>query len=388
MLRLASKPAIHEDPRPMRPNRPPAISSRVRRGEVRDRIEAMLLGGAIGDALGAGLEFLGAHEVQRLVGPAGPTTFLPAYGRSGAITDDTQMTLFTAEGLIRARVRAELKGICNLPSVVRYAYVRLLSTQGIEPHPSDQGCGSAWRNGWLLAQPELHARRAPGRTCIAGLLDGRIGTLAEPLNTSKGCGTVMRVAPVAVLHLAGVDAFAVGCETAALTHGHATAILAAGALALTLGYVLEGASLHTALDLSRARLRGERGHEETERALAAAVALAASPTPPSMHAVASLGPGWVAEEALSVAVYCALVAPDPLAGLRLAVTHGGDSDSTGAIAGHLLGALHGSARLPADLVRDVEARDVIRQVAHDLCAHLLERPSGLAERDWERYPGT
>ena len=50
-------------------------------------------------------------EILRKFGPKGITQYAPAYGGIGRITDDTQMTLFTAEGLIRAWVRGCMKGI-------------------------------------------------------------------------------------------------------------------------------------------------------------------------------------------------------------------------------------------------------------------------------------
>ena len=71
-----------------------------------DRYRACLLAGAIGDALGAPVEFLTRREILRDFGPEGIRDHAPAYGRMAAITDDTQMTLFTAEGLLRARLHA------------------------------------------------------------------------------------------------------------------------------------------------------------------------------------------------------------------------------------------------------------------------------------------
>jgi len=82
---------------------------------VLDRIRGTLLGGAVGDALGAGIEFLGLAEIRQRFGPTGLKDYVPAYGRRGAITDDTQMSLFTAEGLIRAWVRMQERGICSVP---------------------------------------------------------------------------------------------------------------------------------------------------------------------------------------------------------------------------------------------------------------------------------
>jgi ADP-ribosylglycohydrolase len=68
---------------------------------LRDRYRGCLLGGAVGDALGAGIVFLSLGEIRQRYGPTGVTGYVSAYGRAGAITDDTQMTLFTAEGLLR-----------------------------------------------------------------------------------------------------------------------------------------------------------------------------------------------------------------------------------------------------------------------------------------------
>jgi len=66
-------------------------------------IRGCLLGGAVGDALGAPIEFDDLAKIRSRFGPAGLRDYAPAYGRVDAFTDDTQMTLFTAEGLIRAQ---------------------------------------------------------------------------------------------------------------------------------------------------------------------------------------------------------------------------------------------------------------------------------------------
>ena len=69
-----------------------------------------LLGGAVGDALGAPIEFMGLEEIRSRFGPRGVTDLTDGVWPAGSITDDTQMTLFTAEGLLRAQVRGALKG--------------------------------------------------------------------------------------------------------------------------------------------------------------------------------------------------------------------------------------------------------------------------------------
>jgi len=328
---------------------------------ARDRVRGCLLGGAVGDALGAPVEFLRLPEIRARFGPAGIRDLAPAYGRLGAITDDTQMTLFTAEGLLLAWRRYSLRGICHPPSMMHAAYLDWLRTQGEAPGFAAPGIGG------LAALPEMNSRRAPGNTCLSALLAAtRLGEPAR--NDSKGCGGVMRVAPCGLLatHPASpAEAFRLGCEAAALTHGHPSGILASGHFAATIAALRGGAALAPALDAADAVLAGREGAAETVAALAAARALAARgrPTP---EALESLGGGWVAEEALAIAVACALVAEDFADGVRLAVNHSGDSDSTGAIAGNLLGLLWGEGAIPPDWLEALELRAEIAAVADAL----------------------
>jgi len=120
--------------------------------------------------------------------------------------------------------------------------------------------------------------------------------------------------------------------------------------------------------------------------------LAASSLTPDAEQVEKLGGGWIAEEALAISLYCALVAKDFEHGISLAVNHGGDSDSTGAIAGNLLGAALGVNAIPERWRKQLELANVIEQVADDLHDYpewnIGEYVSGGDnERIWVRYPG-
>jgi ADP-ribosylglycohydrolase len=348
----------------------------VRGERTRDAYRGCLLGGAVGDALGAPVEFLRSDEIRRRFGPDGVTGYEPSYGRRGAITDDTQMTLFTAEALVRGLHRFEARGLASPAAVARGAYLRWLSTQG-------EAAETSGDPGWLVGVQELHARRAPGNTCLAALRAGGTGSPDHPVNDSKGCGGVMRVAPVGLARFD--DPFRVGAELAALTHGHPSGYLAAGYLAQVVAAVSQGAELRDACYVATERLAEECRHEETLAAVEAALALAACGEP-SVAAVESLGGGWVAEEAVAIGVYCALVARDFAHGVLLAVNHGGDSDSTGAITGNLLGLVAGERGIPAGWLEALELRDVIATVADDLWAHFGPEEPG-AGHDEERYPG-
>lgn len=326
---------------------------------LRDRFRGCLLGGAVGDALGAGVEFWSLGQIRERLGPTGVTGYVPAYGRTGAITDDTQMTLFTAEGLLEA-ARRPADGDGGQVSAIWQAYQRWLLTQNGSPRAARKHLGGA--GGGMLAQEFLWSHRAPGTICLRALTLGRPGSPEHAVNDSKGCGGVMRVAPAG---LADGDPFTLGCQAAALTHGHPAGYRAAGAFALMVGEIIRGTSVReaAAAAISRVRLAGD-GYE-VARALQAAVTAAGS-RPATPETVEGLGEGWVAEEALAIAVYCALAAKDFRSGVLLAVNHSGDSDSTGAICGNLLGAALGAGAIDPDLLSGLEGRAVIEQTADSL----------------------
>lgn len=257
-----------------------------------DRIKGCLLGGAVGDALGAPVEFLGWAEIKVTFGADGITDFAPAYGRKGAVTDDTQMMLFTAEGLLRAFVRSSAKGICYVPGVVHHALLRWLLTQGDTP------LADAHSDGWLITNRALWSRRAPGNTCLQSLLRAkRFGELAE--NNSKGCGAVMRVAPCAFFG----NAFEFACETGKLTHGHPSGYLAAGIFADILQRLAEhGGSLEHALTESLACYGLNDGMDEVRIALERVLFFFYEGWRPTPERIADFGGGWIAEEALAIGV--------------------------------------------------------------------------------------
>lgn len=345
------------------------------------RILGCLLGGAIGDALGAPIEFSSVHDIRRHYGPAGVAAFAKGEWGPGVFTDDTQMTLFTAEGLVRAAGRLRDRGNCDVPLVIWHAYQRWLDTQGYEvPWDAEYPPG---RSGWLVEEPALRHQRAPGTTCLSALCSGQRGSIEEPLNDRKGCGGVMRVAPIG---LVSDDPFDLACEAAALTHGHPSGYLAAGLFAAVVAGVASGASLRLSIDQALDRLRLQAGHEETLRAVQGALALAASGREPAPEAVESLGGGWVAEEAVAITLYCALVTSDFRRGVLLAVNHSGDSDSTGSMVGNLMGAALGLDAVPTDWLSGLDARPVIERLARDLAA-TFAAGSDYGSFDRDRYPG-
>jgi len=361
---------------------------------IKQRWRGCLLGGAVGDALGAPVEFMTLDEIRRQFGPSGITEMTTAFGRKGAITDDTQMALFTAEGLLRSHVRGT-GGAGQPVALVANAYQRWLHTQC-----GKTGVPDVDIDGWLIGNKELFASRVPGDSCLDALSAMRTaGERAR--NRSKGCGSVMRVAPVGLFCAREVGtspdraarrALELGCDTAALTHGHPTGQVAAGAFAALIALVVRDTPLRDALARIKPWVEKRPLAAETLTALerAESAAAAGSATPAD---VASLGEGWTADEALAISVFCALAAPDFETGVRLAVNHDGDSDSTGALAGNLLGAVHGLDSIPRRWLTGLELGGAIESVADDLATYpewpVGEFTDASPERAYwmARYPG-
>ena len=351
-----------------------------------DRLRGSLLAGAIGDALGAPVEFMDVADIHRQFGPDGISDYAPYMGRLGAITDDTQMTLFTAEGLLRAYVRGSLRGLCCITSVISHAYLRWLKTQGISPKMNiDEVTG-------LIGLRALHSRRAPGNTCLSALQTMTAFTNQKAQNHSKGAGGIMRVAPVAMMFhgqpKSANTVFDLGKESAWITHGHPCGYYSAAAFAVILHALFCNESLETGIDRAMQLLKSHPDAEETQQKFVLGVELARRGLPPQA-AIPMIGEARVGEEALGIAVYCALIASDLEHGIRLSVNHSGDSDTTGILVGQLLGAQYGETAIPQCWLEPLELREEIGRMADDLYHH---REWNLDELDYDeniikRYPG-
>lgn len=349
------------------------------------RVRGCLLGGAVGDALGAPVEFLSTAEIRAHFGNLGIQDFAPAFGRVGAITDDTQMTLFTAEGLIRAHARYQTRGIREFVSVIHHALLRWLYTQG-----QHSPLLRELPDGWLAGRSGLFNQRAPGLTCLAALEAARrLGEDAQ--NNSKGCGAIMRVAPIGLFVAAFEEhgetndpwsrVYELACASARTTHGHVSSTAASGFFALVIARLAEGQTLRDAVRSARGPLETHAGAGEVKAAVTQALELADSDARPMPESVERLGQGWVAEEALAIALFCALRAETFEGGVRMAVNHGGDSDSTGSLTGQLLGTLWGERAIPRRWLDRLELRNVIEAVADDMSAILQGRALS-GERDY------
>ncbi len=337
-----------------------------------DKYKGCLIGGAAGDALGFAVEFFSERKIFSRYGENGITEYSLKNGIA-EISDDTQMTLFTATGLLVGTTRRNMRGIMGTyPSYINFSYRDWYRTQTEQYPLKDKHHYS-----WLVNLPKMFSNRAPGNTCLSAIESNTFGTIEEPINRSKGCGGVMRVAPIGLyfgdksISIDEVDK--IGAEAAALTHGHSLGYIPAAALVHIIHLISHNndISLREAVEDMKVTMQrqfiGDEHISEFLDIVNRAVELSQNQNISDLDAIHSLGEGWVAEETLAIALYCSLKYENDFdKALIASVNHNGDSDSTGAVTGNILGAYLGMSKIPQKYIDNLELKDVILDIAEDL----------------------
>jgi len=321
------------------------------------KIYHCLVGGALGDALGRPVERLRSDQMKEYYGEEGIRD-LATVGLLARITDDTQMTLFTADGIIKSKLKDPVATEPDY-TLIYDSYQNWYKTQ---TQPFEQG----ERKGFLANVRDLYSPVGPGRTCLASLASGKMGTIENPINNSNGCGGVLRVAPVGLAYHDPEKAFEIGAKCAALTHGGPEGYLPAGFFAALIASIFNGKGLEESAQESLRILSRYDNYEASYELLFQAIALSKSDVP-HKEAIEMLGYGFVGSEAMAISLYCALKNPINLKeALIMAVNHSGDSDSTGSITGNILGLLIGLDTVPTAWIDYLELTGEISKLAMDL----------------------
>lgn len=359
------------------------------------RIQGCLLGGAVGDALGYAVEFTLWPAIQKRYGADGIMDFELTRGIA-IVSDDTQMTLFTANGMLNA-----LTDGSSISHGIWLAYKDWLATQECESSIVSKRS----MNTWLVNLPRLFARRAPGLTCLSAIGSSENGgTFHHNLNHSKGCGSIMRVAPLGLYPWQPTNGMAPSefaameaAKAGALTHGHALSHISSAALGYTVYRLtfedLDRSSPDTLRNLFMDTLSAMRKlfadyplfeqDIDTFCGLTQKAITMAESSFNDHEALIQLGEGWIAEEAWAIAVFACLRYPNDFhRAMVCAVNHDGDSDSTGAVTGNLLGAWLGREAVEAAFDLDkLEFRDTILELGCDLCHGVPDR----SDPEWIRW---
>ena len=349
-----------------------------------DQIRGSMIGGAIGDALGYAVEFKSEKEIFGTYGPDGITEYVLSNGKA-LISDDTQMALFTANGILVGETRLCMRGIGGVPhAYVPDAYQDWMKTQysdfkTVNKHERFTKEGG---RSWLLDVPELYSQRAPGNTCLSALhkraqMNYTDDNIRNPINDSKGCGGVMRIAPLALkyryfTHQKDLDMEA--AQLTAITHGHSLGYMPSSVVCHIISSILISypeKSLKEivleARDAAEGLFAGDPNLSNLTDIINRAVELSENDAE-DLENIHALGEGWVAEETMAIAIYCALKYQNDFSkAIIVSVNHNGDSDSTGAVTGNILGALVGYDAIEEKWKKNLELHDVILEMADDLC---------------------
>ncbi len=377
------------------------IKNKIKEAEIHlDAIRGCLIGGAAGDALGYPIEFMDIASIYAEFGKNGITEYkLDQCTGKALISDDTQMTLFTANGLLFGDTRGAMRGIQGPPSIyVAKAYQDWLYTQTNSYGESSEQKNT--RYSWLCDVPELYNRRAPGSTCISALYENKYkeykcNFIKTPKNNSKGCGGVMRVAPLALnykfIDMEQLDMEA--AEIAAITHSHSLGYMPAAVLCHIINKIVFPADNKMSLknivteakETTEKIFSGDEHISELTNLIDLAIILSENNSD-DIENIKQLGQGWVAEETLAIAIYCSLkYSTDFSKGIIAAVNHSGDSDSTGAVTGNILGALVGFKNIDVKWKENLECSNVVLEIADDICHGCqMDEYSKYWDADWSR----
>ena len=344
-----------------------------------NKVLGSMVGGAVGDALGYPVEFMSYDQILHKYGSGGITRYELNKEGVAEISDDTQMSLFTANGVLFCFTRYATHGVGASPAnYIRDSYIEWLQTQ----------IGSIdytqYHYNWIRGVKELHANRAPGQTCITALQ--QLANHKVVVNNSKGCGGIIRVAPLALFTanpkmdidtpLYITNSARESGEIAELTHKHPLGYIPAAFLSALIQKLMPYSYLSKThlkecvvdcMSLMEEIYPEQRTHTDCLKQLIDKAIKLSYSSESDFSAICQLGEGWVAEETLAIAIYCLLKYPDDFEKAIVAsVNHSGDSDSTGAVVGNIMGALLGYDAIP-DYYKDrLELRWLIEELATDI----------------------
>lgn len=338
-----------------------------------DKCRGSLIGGVVGDALGYAVEFSSLNDIRNKYGESGIADYELDRNGIAEFSDDTQMSLFTAEGLLSAVAAGKVHEKEILPFITT-AYEHWYYTQSYSALKMSKS--------WLTHIKALWARRAPGMTCMSALQSISMPNSAPVINNSKGCGGIMRVAPIGIFSAAHPKllnlehAGYLAGYAADITHKHPLSTYSSMALAM----IVADCIAHDNIDREMFRFivinrvfkllglyfKEDKYLSELHTLVDKSLEFAVSDKPDT-DAIYILGEGWVAEETLAIAVFSVMRHINDFEKcVCCAVNHSGDSDSTGAVAGNIIGAILGYNVIPQKYLTNLELHDVLLSVADDL----------------------
>lgn len=338
-----------------------------------DKFEGAIFGSALGDAFGYPLMSMSFEEICKTFEKSGARELAISRKTNTALfTEATQMSLFTADGILWASDEHVAYENGAVASYVFYSYQQWLYMQtktiadreyewlfDKEKNPNMSS---------LMKSKGLGKPRRLNDTNIDALLDakgGSFGTLSKGVNQNADNGAVKRVAPAGLFYGQNPDmAFRMACDIGAITHSHPDGYLPCGVYAALVSYLISDKPLDDAVNETMALLAAYPENQNTYSALQKAVDLANDEDIDPQEGLEDLGDGKSAISAVAIAVYSAILHQTNYKfAVALSANHDGDSAACGAITGGILGAWYGAKKLPKDWMKKIQYFNLLETVA-------------------------
>ncbi|MCL1824030.1 MAG: ADP-ribosylglycohydrolase family protein [Oscillospiraceae bacterium] len=351
------------------------MAIKAREITARERFEGAFLGFAVGDAFGYPIRDMEFTAMCRKFEKHGCLELAVSKQTETALfTDATQMMLFTADGITWADREAK-GGEINYTSYVFYAYQFWLYTQT----KTVAGREYAWlfdkeqnrRQCRLLKAKGLYKKRNTDDVSVEALLsarDNKYGRLINRINDNADNGGLKRVLPAGLyFNYDSEIAFRAGADFAAITHTAPVGYLSAGCYAAMIAELICGENLENAVNKAMRILREYEGHEPVLLTIDTALDFVKDQSISPREVLAKIGDGKTADEALAIAIFCALLhAEDFGNAIRLASNHDGESDVCAALCGGIFGAYRGVGAIPNRWIKKIQYYNLIMDIEEAL----------------------
>lgn len=312
---------------------------------MKDKFSNIIKAGAIGDAFGYNVEFKSWEHIK--ITYDGPLLFINC--TNYIVSDDTQMTLFCLEAL-KENSEKNNDNENILQRIYEY-YLDWNATQYKDIHFKKE----------FSKQSSLHKRQAPGRTCLTALGSRRCGTMENKINDSKGCGGIMRVAPIAFLNRDIDDIIYLGCMQAAITHGHPEGYLSSGFFAGLINLGIKGIEFEDAYKIVKEKILTYKDNKDFITYLNKIEEKLNIEFNNPNDMTDFFGEGWTGETALGLAIYAFKQGKNFEHAVVISTNHCGDSDSTASMAAQLYSAFKNLNNTDLLFFNNVDLLDTINK---------------------------
>lgn len=335
-----------------------------------------LVGGAVGDALGAPVRFMTLTEIKEKYGECGINNIV--LGRKGRaeLTENTQLTLFTAEGLLRAECRGNNIGVSDVLHCMYHSYLRWTYTQGLGVIEEEKDI----YDGILIKQKDFYTKKINRPNYLISIINGEIGVIEKPINLNRDCRGIMRVAPIGLFYRPNYT-MNKATDCVAITHGDHLAQISAGIFTYIISDISVGVNIEDAIEDSIKELSKYNNVLRIKDLIEKAKVLATNKKSDEI-CIKELGNGWLPEEMLAIAVFCSLRYKNNFEqAIIAAVNIDGDSSTVASMVGNILGIYLGISKVPKKWSNKVELIDILLKISDDLLIGYCDESEW-----WSKYP--